>query len=297
MLRELFVMCSAFALVVPNAAAADTQAARANLSVAQIVDKNVTARGGLQAWQSVKALVFQGKMGVGGNQRAALPVAMPGKKLTSIPTDPRPKDEIQLPFTMTLQRPHKERLELQFKGQTALQIYDGSNGWKLRPYLNRRVVESYTPDELKIASSQAELDGYLVDYAAKGTRIELDGIEKVEDRDAYKLKLTFSDGRTLHLWIDAQTFLETKVEGQPRRLDGVEHPVEIYYRDYHSLNGLEVPFLLETRVLPVASKASKVKSDAPVQVEKISIEKVEVNPSLNASLFAKPQSDGLPSRN
>jgi hypothetical protein len=30
----------------------------------------------------------------------------------------------------------------------------------------------------------------------------------------------------------AQSFLETKIEGQPRRLDGVYHPVEIYYRDY-----------------------------------------------------------------
>ncbi len=36
---------------------------------------------------------------------------------------------------------------------------------------------------------QAELDGPLVDYRAKGTIVELDGTEVVEDRTTYKLKL------------------------------------------------------------------------------------------------------------
>ena len=33
-------------------------------------------------------------------------------------------------------------------------------------------------------------DGYLVDYAAKGSKVDLDGMEKVEGHDAYKLKVT-----------------------------------------------------------------------------------------------------------
>src|SRR5438874_1032826 len=52
-----------------------------------------------------------------------------------------------------------------------------------------------------------------LDYAAKGTRVELDGMEKVEDRDTYKLKLTFKSGDVTHVWVDAKTFLEAKVEG------------------------------------------------------------------------------------
>ena len=43
-----------------------------------------------------------------------------------------------LPFIMELKRPRKMRFELQFKGQTAVQVFDGANGWKLRPFLNRR---------------------------------------------------------------------------------------------------------------------------------------------------------------
>jgi len=64
---------------------------------------------------------------------------------------------------------------------------------KLRPFLNRREVEAYTADEMKVASMQADLDGPLVDYAAKGTKVELAGMEKVEDRDTYKLTLTMKE--------------------------------------------------------------------------------------------------------
>jgi len=295
MLRKPSILVPFIAFAVSIAHGAGTQAASQGLTAAQIVDKNVAARGGLQAWREVKSIQMEGKLGAGGNRRDSLAEPVPGKKLTSLATDPRPKDEVQLPFKLLLSRPRKERFELQFNGQTALQVFDGSNGWKLRPYLNRREIEPYTSDELKIASAQAELDGYLIDYAAKGTKIELDGSEKVEGRDAYKLKLTLSNGQTIHVWIDAQTFLESKIEGQPRRLDGIEHPVEVYYRNYRAVSGLQIPFTLETRVLPVTGREGKVQSGAPVQDEKIDIEKVEVNPNLNDSLFSRPQLDGTPS--
>ena len=179
------------------------------------------------------------------------------------------------------------RFELQFAGQTALQVYDGVNGWKLRPYLNRLEVEPYTADEMKTASMQSELDGPLVDYAAKGTRIESDGIEKVEGRDTYKLKLTLKGGEVTHVWVDAQTFLETKIEGQPRRLDGIYHPVEVYYRDYRNVNGLQIPFALESRVVPVTKTAMGLR-DTPVPPERTLIEKVVINPSFDAGVFSKP---------
>ena len=61
-----------------------------------------------------------------------------------------------------------------------------------------------------------------------GTKIELAGTDKVEGDDTYKLKLTPKPGEPFRVWIDAETFLETKMEGTPRSLDGQYHPVEIY---------------------------------------------------------------------
>jgi hypothetical protein len=259
------------------------------LSASAIVDKNVAARGGLQAWRSVQTMTLTGKLGAGGNQRATLSVPVPGGHRAQDTVLPqRRAEEVQLPFVMELKRPSKVRFELELKGQTAIQVFDGTQGWKLRPYLNRSDVEPYSPEELKIASRRGELDGFLIDYAAKGTQVGLDGTEKVEGRNTYKLKLTLKNGDIVHLWVDAGTFLETKVEGQPRRLDGVYHPVEVYYRDYRPVDGLQIPFVLETRVLPVSKTATGLR-DTPVPPEKIVIDKVSVNPKLEDSLFSKPQ--------
>jgi hypothetical protein len=283
-----FLICISLALTISLATAGDIPPSRVNLSATAIVDRNVAARGGLQAWRAVQTISMEGKLGAGGNQRAALPVPVPDRKANQTILPQRPAQEVQLPFVMELKRPRKMRIELTFNGQTAVQVFDGSNGWKLRPFLNRRVVEPYTADEMQSESIQSDLDGPLIDYAAKGTKIELDGMEKVEDRDAYKLKLTLKSGQSIHVWIDAQTFLEAKIEGQPRRLDGFYHPVEVYYRDYRPVEGLQIPHVLETKVLPVSRKSAMLR-DPAVLPERIIIDKVMVNPNLEESRFSKPE--------
>src|SRR5580700_9238145 len=198
MIRKSFVIfltCISLALTISLATAGDIPPVRVNLTAAAIVEKNVVARGGLQAWRGVQTMSMEGKLGAGGNQRAALPVPVPGRNANQTILPPRPAQEVQLPFVMELKRPRKMRIELTFNGQTAVQVFDGSNGWKLRPFLNRREVEPYTPDEMKAASMQEDLDGPLVDYAAKGTHVEMAGTEKVENRDNYKLKLTMKNGK------------------------------------------------------------------------------------------------------
>jgi hypothetical protein len=149
MFRKSLVICISLAFAVSLAVAANTPASQAKLSAGEIADKNVSARGGLQAWRAVQTMSWEGMMGVGGNQRATLPPAVPGGRRgqQAMPLPSRPAEEVQLPFVMELKRPRKMRMELQFNGQTAIQVFDGANGWKLRPYLNRRVVEPYTPDE------------------------------------------------------------------------------------------------------------------------------------------------------
>jgi hypothetical protein len=286
MLQRIFAILILTVFALSLQAAPNTPRTVPAQSAAQIVDKNVAARGGLAAWRAVQTMTLTGKLGAGGNQRATL--APPNRQPGNAILPKRPAAEAQLPFVMDLKRPRKQRLELQFNGKTAIQTYDGLIGWKLRPFLNRLDVEPFTPDEMKIASAQGELDGFLIDYAAKNTKVELDGSEKVEGRDTYRLKLTLKSGELIHVWVDAQTFLEAKVEGQPRRLDGTDHPVEVYYRDYRPVSGLQIPFLLETRVLPVGKTAGGL-GETPVPPERIVIENVVVNAKLDDALFSKPQ--------
>jgi outer membrane lipoprotein-sorting protein len=284
LLIAVFCLCVSLSLV-----AADTKSAPpASMSAAQIVDKNVAARGGLQAWRSVQTLSLSGKLDAGtGSNNAAAQKLIEGRKghqsgmmeLMDSKEIGTKKDakQVQLPFVMDMKRPGKSRVEIEFAGKTSIQVYDGANGWKVRPFLNRNDVEPFTPDEVKLQAQNPELDGLLIDYAAKGSKIELDGTEKVEGKDAYKLKVTDKAGNVRSVWIDAQTFLDVKVQGMPRKMDGKMHNVYLYQRDFRSVQGVLVPFVTETAV------------EGYPGTHKMSVEKVEVNPKLDDALFAKPK--------
>src|SRR5437588_11823266 len=75
----VFVVCASLALAISLFAAGDTPRGT-NLSAAAIVDKNIEARGGLQAWRAVQTISLAGKLGAGGNRRAAVPVPIPDQK-------------------------------------------------------------------------------------------------------------------------------------------------------------------------------------------------------------------------
>ncbi len=258
------------------------------LSVQQIAERNATARGGLQAWQRVASMSMSGKLDAGqsrpdGGQLAVvskLERAKAKAELRKAVQEGKPlasaQQSIQLPFQLELKRPTLTRLEIPFQGETAVQVFDGVNGWKLRPYLGRHEVEAFSPDELRAAAAQQELDGPLLNYAAKGTRVSVQGGEMVNGRAAYKLELALKSGELRHLWVDAQTFLDLKIDAEPRRVDGKLRNVVTYMRDYRPVDGLLVAHQLETTVegLPGAHR--------------IYIEKVALNPSLQPSRFARP---------
>jgi outer membrane lipoprotein-sorting protein len=264
---SFLVLAASFAL------GADSQSPM--LSAEQVIEKNVAARGGLQTWRAVQSISMSGKMDAGGNESKTRPV--PGVRTGGVQLPRRPAEQAQLPFRLEVKRQRKQRLEIDFRGQTAIQVYDGTHGWKLRPYLNRQEVEPFTAAELKAMDLFHDLDGPLVDYVAKGTKAELEGTEKVEGKDNYRLKLTYKNGASQRVWVDASTFLETKIEGTPRELDGKYHNVEIYYRDYKTVGGVKVPHLTETKVQGLT------------QTEKVQFEEIAVNARVEDSRFAKLQ--------
>ena len=116
----------------------------------------------------------------------------------------------------------------------------------------------------------------MIDYAAKGTKVVLDGVEPVEGQPAYKLKVTQKSGVVQHVWVDAKTFLDVKVEGSPKHMDGKMHPVYTYQRDFRSVQGVMIPFLVETLV------------DGYTETHKLQVEKAVVNPKFDDALFSKP---------
>ncbi len=275
-------------LLVPalQASAAEPAAKAERLSAEQVVERHVQARGGLDAWRAVRAISFSGKMDAGRGDSversmrvAKGPGAVTRKARRESATSERQAEgekQVQLPFTLARQIPNLSRLEIEFAGKIAVQVFDGIQGWKLRPFLNRNDVEPLTADEVKLVADDSDLDDPLMDAAAKGRTVTLEGVEKVEGNEAYKLKVRGA-GTERRVWVDTRSFLDVKVEGAPRRMDGKMHAVWTIQRDFRSVQGLKIPFVRETFV------------DGFPQGHSIVIEKVAVNPALDAATFSKPR--------
>ena len=258
----------------------------ASMSVEQIADRHVAARGGLGVWHALQTLSVSGKLDAGtadSIKRSAI-MAQQGtgasgrraQRAAAVRAEPE-QVQLQLPFRMEIKRPHKSRLEIDFAGKTAVQVYDGEHGWKFRPYLNREDVEPFNAEEAKAEESRAALDDPLMDYAARGTRVALEGTEAVDGHDAYKLRLTLKNGDTQHVWIDAHSFLDVKVEGIPHRMDGKMRNVFVHQKDFRTVKGLVIPYLYVTEV------------EGYLGGHKMLVESVTVNPAIDDSQFAKPQ--------
>jgi len=276
---------AADASTVPAAA----KPAPARLTAAQIVEKYIAARGGAQALHGVKTMSWNGKMDVGFGDSVArskryvsnMALRTDKQRLEAIEKAKNQRaaeGQVQVPFLLELKRPGLSRVEIEFNGKTAVQVYDGKEGWMKRPFLNRDDWEPFSAEQANSQSGKWDLDSPLLDYSAKGTNVEVESTEPIDGHDAYKLRLTMKDGTVQHIWIDAHSFLDVKVEGTPRRMDGKMRTVWVYQRDFRPVQGLMMPFLLETAV------------DGYRDTHKMVIEKIGLNPDLADSLFVRPKS-------
>jgi outer membrane lipoprotein-sorting protein len=236
----------------PRAIALAALALAASAAHAQTVDDIVRAyleaRGGAARLRAVQSLRFAGTMEVG---------------------------DVKAPFTLELARPNKMRTEFVVQGQTGVRAYDGQHAWARVP-LPGEPPRLMTPEEAADARAQADVDmSPLVDAAAKGYTIELVGRDRLPGGDTWKLLVRGHDGppRTLHIDSRSHLVVETidtrSEEGQP-----TDFVTEI--SDYRSVGGLMFPHRIE-----VGPKGKP-------ERQRLLIQKVEINPTLEASRFAMP---------
>lgn len=65
-----------------------------------------------------------------------------------------------------------------------------TKGWNFLPFQGQATPAELTADQVKASQSQLDIQGPLLNYKEKGSQVELAGQEKVDGKDAYKIKLT-----------------------------------------------------------------------------------------------------------
>jgi len=235
-----------------SGAAALVVALAAPLVSAQTVDdvvrRYVEARGGAAKLRAVESLRFSGTM--------ELP-------------------DVSAAFVLELKRPHRMRTEFVVQGQTGVRAFDGQHAWERLP-LPGDEPRPMAPEEAAEARAQADVDlSPLVDSAAKGYSVELVGRDRLPGGETWKLVVRGREGppRTLHLDVRSHLVVQTidvrSVDGQP-----VEMVTEV--SDYRPLGGLVFPHRIE------------VGPRGKPERQRLLIQKVEVNPPLDASRFTMP---------
>ncbi len=224
-------------------------------TAAQIVAKNVAARGGAPAWRKIQTMVWVGHM--------------------EVATGPEPR----LAFVLEQKRPNHTLFEVTSLSQKTQRVFDGEHGWKVRPNRDGAAdAQPYSPQEIEFAKEGQGIDGPLIDYQAKGIAVELVGVESVEGREAYRLTVRLPSGSHHDVWIDAQNFLDLKYDRTSYSATGVPGIVSVFYRHYKSVEGLQIPSVLE-----ISNATAKVP-------DKMVIDKIALNPPLDDEAFAKPGS-------
>lgn len=217
-------------------------------TVEDIVRRYVEARGGAAKLRAVESLRFTGTM--------ELP-------------------DVSAAFVLELKRPNRMRTEFVVQEQTGVRAFDGQHAWERLP-LPGEEPRPMGPEEAAEARAQADVDlSPLVDSAAKGFTVELEGRDRLPGGETWRLLVRGRDipPRTLHLDVRSHLMVRTidtrTIEGKP-----VEMVTEI--SDYRPLGGLVFPHRIE------------VGPRGKPERQRLVIQKIEINPPLDASRFAMP---------
>jgi len=194
-------------------------AVSAEKSVDQIVNDYVTALGGKEKLESLKTVKMQGTMNTQG---------------------------ADVSLTMTKSHMVGFRMDIEVMGTSNYQIANKTEGWVFMPVMGMKEPQKMDDAQYKASVNQFDLQGALVNYKDKGTAIESLGKETVDGSEAYKLKLTFSNGETSNYFIDAKTNRLVKISGK-RTINGEEMDIATSFSDFkQNADGFWFPYTMET---------------------------------------------------
>lgn len=224
-----------------------------NLTVDEIIQKNIEARGGAEKWANLESIYMEGTY-------------------TSFS---EPKS-----FKIWRQRPDLYRFDSNRISQDVIHGYDGKNAWWINPLMGP------PHDKSRIIPSQNNLDKVTLrerffepvfwNYQEKSNQVELEGKEIFDDKDSYKLKVTLADSSVEFWYIDTETFLVNAMTGDTYDF-GMKNHLDVYFSEYKDVEGIKFPFLIE--------------SEYGQRYRTMEVETLEINKKIDPSVFKMPKSE------
>ena len=222
------------------------------LTVNDVIQKNIEARGGISNWAAVKTIKITG-------------------------TYVNFSDAT--PFTVWRQRPDLYRFDSTRLNMFIVHAYDGKQTWWVNPLFgppnDKPVVIPSKGNLDKTTLRERFFEPVFWNPADKGNDVVLEGKTEMDDHNCYKLKVTLVDSSIEYWYINSETFLEVGMTGYTYDF-GLKTEIEMFFSDFREKNGIKLPYLVE--------------SEYGIRYRVMEIETLEINPVIKPSVFSKPDS-------
>ena len=230
-------------------------------TVDEIIENYIENTGGAENWQKVKSI----KMNMSVNQMGM-----------DIPIEQYSSAE-------------RTYTKISLQGQEIMQgVFDGKTLWSTN-FMSMKAEKSDQEDVDNIKNELGEFPDPFLNYKEKGFSVELMGTETIDGSDTFKVKLTkkpmLVDGEEVPnvsiYYFDSENFVPIMVHEEVMSGPGKGMIMESKMSDYQEVEGLYLPFSMTQGV-----------KDQPGQP--ITINSIELNPSLNDSEFEFPEVSETP---
>ncbi|MBV8909268.1 MAG: hypothetical protein JOZ89_00760 [Gammaproteobacteria bacterium] len=220
-------------------------------SAAELAAKNAEAKGGLEKLRAIKSLRLEGKVLVN-------------------------HDTLELTSVVLVKPPGSIRYEAAIQGLTQVQAYDGKQAWQINPFQGRKDPERLSADDAKgMGEDAADFAGPLVDYEARGYKLDYLGTEDLDGAPTLKLRVSRPNGDITFVYLDPDQFLDVRTVN--RRIEhGVPRETITDYSDYEKVGGVYLPFAQDSW------------TKGATDHQKAQIEKAEANLPIDDSVFRFP---------
>jgi hypothetical protein len=201
------------------------------LTLDEILEKHIAARGGREGWQAVHTITQRG------TYSAFSKVG---------------------PFTLHRARDNNYYLDHILNELRVVVGFDGQLGWWINPMIGGEWPQRISGADLPVLMQKIDFESPFFDPASKGHKVEFLGEGDFEGQQALRLHLVRSDGAEETWYLDPQTFLELGFEATGSDF-GTPRPQRTYFDDFREVEGIIIPFYVEAqwytrlRVLEVES--------------------------------------------
>jgi hypothetical protein len=181
-------------------------------TVDEVINKHIEALGGKENLNRIENVVMLGSLDFQGTSIA---------------------------LTMTQVNNKLNRQDISVMGMTGFDMLTDKEGWTYMPFQGMQKPEPKPAEEVKENQGDLDVAGPLVDHAAKGHKVILEGKEDIDGKPCYKINASLASGKKIIFFIDAATHMINRTIDK-RKINGTETDLQTDLADYKEVEGVKM---------------------------------------------------------